>query len=123
MFPKEPNHEFYKKFSDPLRAYNNLPTLYKYYVNNPDKEPDKGLDVPDHVHFAYEYALLEYTLTECLCGSLVDEWHESWCPASGNRCTCSHNPIVMALGGECEYCSNAHKRYKAKLDKKQHKQT
>lgn len=53
-FPQEPNHEFYKQFDDPQRAYSNLPALVKYYRENPDiPRPEGELD---HIPHAWDKA-------------------------------------------------------------------
>ncbi len=54
MFPQL-GDKFYEQFDDPARAYSNLPSLYQFYLDNPDHPaPDK--DDMNHIVYAYNLA-------------------------------------------------------------------
>lgn len=53
-FPTNPSDPFYRKFDDPLRAYSNLPGLYKFYLENPDTP--RPNDSIDHINYAWDKA-------------------------------------------------------------------
>lgn len=55
LFPDKPNDPFYQQFDDPLRAYSNLPGLYKYYRRYPDNRYNEK-DQMDHVLYARRLA-------------------------------------------------------------------
>jgi len=52
QFPKYPDDPFYQKFSDPLRAYSNLPGLYAFYLDNPCHQVGDC----DHINYARSLA-------------------------------------------------------------------
>lgn len=55
MFPNDLQDKFYQQFPDPLRAYWNLPGLYKFYAENPDRKPPADDDTK-YTKYAYELA-------------------------------------------------------------------
>ncbi len=56
-FPNRPNDPFYRQFDDPLRAYNNLPGLYRYYLTHPDKRLNEPNQM-DYVLYARRLAYI-----------------------------------------------------------------
>jgi len=56
LFPVDINDKFYQQFDDPHRAWSNLPSLYRFYLDNPDyPEPIKG--EMNYMTYAYNLAL------------------------------------------------------------------
>lgn len=58
IFPDYPNDPFYQQFDDPLRAYNNLPSLYNFYLIYPDDRYNEPSQL-DHILYARRLAGLK----------------------------------------------------------------